>query len=147
MNFQRRWLLGLLAAAAATVVIPACSSSAPKDSCGTTHQMLDYNKSQTAAIGAKSDPEAGTQASTVDYQQWADQLKKYAGQISTPQTAGQHAQKAADLAGQTVTLVQQARNANSEPLEAQPPQWVQQYSDVQVQLNRELLALKDACPA
>ena len=133
-----------MAAAVATLVIQGCSSTKTDDSCGTARDMINYNKTQTEAIAAKSDPATGTEAGVADYQQWADQLKNYAGKTSGAQAT--HAQKVADLAGQTVTLVQQARSNNSDPLVAQPPEWVQKYSDTQIQFQRELSALKDSCP-
>lgn len=150
MAISRRgwlWIGGVVAVAVAVVValvvfLPNRSNS----DCATVRSMIDYNRSQSHAIGAASDAEKGTEASVGDYQKWADQMQKYAAQIKDPALAD-HAHRLADLATKTVSVVQQARSDDSGPLAPTPPPWAKTYAEMQTQSHTELVALNAACPA
>jgi hypothetical protein len=149
MTARRWWLGGFAVAATAAVVVVAFVWVLPTRSasdCTTVRELVDYNRAHNEKVTAQSDPNVPTETSLSDYEVWAAKMRDYADKISDPRLAP-HAQKVADLAGQTVTIVQQARDDSAQAPTSGPPSWVQKYAKTNVQYRNELTALEKACPA
>lgn len=115
--------------------------------CTTVRAMIDYNTAQTKQLGAAFNPEAGTQPSVTDYQNWSDHMGSYATSIHQPDLAA-HATRLADQTRQLVALVAQARSDTTVPADPQaPPPWANAYNQLVKQTHTELVALDNACPA
>lgn len=150
---RTRWaLLGaaivvVVAAIIGTVV--AIRSTAPQHQtdCDVAREMISYNKTQSQLLAAAFSPDQDHEANIGDYQTWADQLRRYATQISAPNIAPT-AGRLADEADQLVGLVKQARADHSVPADPDtPPPWAKPYADLNTQFHANLVALDQACPA
>ena len=149
---RMRWvLLGATVVVAAAIIgtVVAMRTSAPhqKTDCDIAREMIGYNKTQSQLLATAFTPNQDHEASVGDYQNWADQLRRYAGQITAPNLAPP-AGRLADEADQLVGLVKQARADHSAPADpAAPPPWAKPYADLNAQFHANLVALDQACPA
>lgn len=149
---RMRWaLLGaaiiVVAAVIGTVVVMRSSAPHHQTDCDVAREMVSYNKTQSQLLANAFAPDQDHQASIGDYQTWADQLRRYASQITAPNLAPP-AGGLADAADQLVGLVKAARTDQSVPADpgAQPP-WAKPYADLNAQFHGNLVALDQACPA
>jgi hypothetical protein len=143
------WLIGLITnvviAATAAWWLTTLHHSNPD--CQTARAMIDYNKSQDQLLANAFNPEAGTQPSLGDYQNWANHLHDFAARITAPELAS-HAHKLADDAERMVTLVTQARADTSVLADpSAPPPWAQPYSELAEDFHSQLIALDESCVA
>lgn len=151
---RRTWSLGILAAVIAIAIAGTTAwlvahqhHASRSPDCATVRAMIDYNTAQGKQLGAAFNPDAGTQPSVSDYQNWADHMSAYASSIHQPDLAA-HATRLADQTHQMVGLVAQARNDKTVPADPQaPPPWAHAYADLTKQTHTELTALNNACPA
>jgi hypothetical protein len=108
--------------------------------------MIDYNRSQSALLESRFDPEEGTEAIVADYQIWANHMQQLAADVTDPDLAP-HAHQLAALATETVKVVQEARRDTSGVLDTGPPPWAKTYGSMAKQFHNELQNLNSACPA
>lgn len=141
-----RGTLLTVAISAALISAVACSTDHPASDCENVQQMIAYNRSHTEKIAAESDAENPSETPISDYSAWAAKMGEYASHIANPDLAA-HAEKAADLAGQSVSIVEEARNDSNQPTRSGPPPWVKRYAEIDSQFRAELESLRTACPA
>ncbi|MGX9788712.1 hypothetical protein [Mycobacterium sp. MMS18-G62] len=145
---RRRWWIGGGVIAAALIVIAVLTvvflANNRTPDCTTVRSMITYNDQFNQGI--ESATAANTQPSVEDYQNWASQLEKYAGEIHD-QSLAQHANAMADLATRTVSVVKQFRSdpQTDEAPPSAPPQYAKDYAQLGQEFNTNLVALEDAC--
>jgi hypothetical protein len=148
MTRRRWWTVAaviVLAASVAAVfmwILPDRSTS----DCEVVHQLVDYNQKHNEAIRAQSDPNGVTEASMSDYTAWASRLRAYAESIRDPGLSSR-ANHVAALADQTVTIVGQAREVDTQVPTSSPPPWVRRYADLNAMFKTEISAMARACSA
>lgn len=149
---RMRWVLlgaAIVVAAAIIGTVVAMRSGGPhhQSDCDVAREMISYNKTQSQLLAAAFNPDQDHEAGIGDYQAWADQLRRYATQITAPNLAPP-AGRLADEADQLVGLVKQSRADRSAPADpATPPPWAKPYADLNTQFHANLVALDQACPA
>jgi hypothetical protein len=147
MMARRWWLFGAAAAAvviaAALLFVWALPQNAGSD-CASVHELVDFNRAHHEAVTAQSEMNENVEIPLSDYQDWASRIHEFAADISDPQLAP-HARKVSDLAEQTVEIVKRARTDNTPPTAPGPPAWVQDYAKMNVEFDREMSALEQAC--
>jgi hypothetical protein len=149
---RKRWaLLGaaivVVAAGIGTVVVMRSSAPPHQTDCDVAREMISYNRTQSQLLAAAFTPDQDHEAGIGDYQTWADQLRRYATQITAPALAPP-ASRLADEADQLVGLVKQARTDHPVPADpGAPPPWAKPYADLNAQFHTNLVALDQACPA
>ena len=150
MTGRRWWLAGVgtvvLIVAAVVVVFVWVLPTDQDSDCTTVRELIAFNEAHNEKVTTQSDPNDPTETSLSDYEAWAAQMRNYAEEISEPQLAP-HADKVADLASQTVTIVQEARDDSAQAPPSGPPAWVQEYAQANLQYRNELAALEKGCPA
>lgn len=147
----------VVGAAIAVVIVAAVLSvvvdNGQSDSCRAVGDLFEFNDSQTEllrsrthipAAGSYDEPSAPT---ADDYAEWAQGLKKHAAGVTDPELA-KHARRVAELANQTVGVVEQFRGESStrDLLDRDLPSSVEKYSEVTANFKDEMQALEEACP-
>ena len=122
-------------------------------SCHGVAELVGFDRSQQDYLESRMHiPAAGSYEefsapSDADYQNWVDGLERRAREVTAPELAP-HARRAADLAGQLITLMHQVRSEGSaqDPFDTELPPSAQAYAKVGTLFNTEMTTLKDACP-
>ncbi|GAC1407693.1 MAG: hypothetical protein NVS4B6_21100 [Mycobacterium sp.] len=148
---RMRWaLLGgpiVVAAVIWTAVAMRPGAAHHPTDCDVAREMIGYNKTQNQLLAAAFTPDQDHQARIGDYQTWANELRRYATQITAPNLAPP-ASRVAEEADRLVDLVKQARADHSVPADPEtPPPWAKPYADLNAQFHANLVALDQACPA
>jgi len=128
----------------ATVLFVWVLSQKEGSDCASVRELVDFNRVHDEAVTAQSEKNEPVELPLSDYQDWASHVREYAADISDPQLAP-HARKVSDLAEQTVEIVKRARADNTSPTAPGPPAWVQDYAKMNVEFEREMSALEQAC--
>ena len=91
MNLDRRWwiAIGVVVVVLVALVVSRTVFRPPPEECGPVQELLDFNRSQSAAIESKfadsqGIPDASEEAA---YQAWADGLADRAQNVSSPELA------------------------------------------------------------
>lgn len=149
MTTRWKWCIAAIVVAvvaAGVGTIAWFSTDRSVSDCETVQQMIAYNRSHSERIAAQSDAENPEETSLSDYSSWATEMHTYASKISDRNLAA-HAKRAADLAEQSVTIVEESRDeSNSTPLTTPPP-WVRKYAEIDAEFRAEVESLSTACPA
>ena len=150
MSRRAWWITGAAVVVAICVAVAVWAFVLPKGSqsdCSTVRAMIAYNKQHNEVIKSKTDLDAGKVPAVSDYREWAVHLRNLADQVRDPQlSTGAH--KLADLADETVGVVQRSRSdTTGGPSDAAPPQWAQDAARVNQEFVAEQVDLDKACPA
>jgi len=147
MSTRRWWLV--VAALATTVVVALAvvwlTRPATSD-CQTVREILSSNDDHSSMVARNTDGETPAETSESDYQTWAAHLGELADEVTEPDLA-EHANRVADLADQTVSVVRQARDDVNRQPETTPPPWVSDYAKLNAKFADELHLLGQRCPA
>lgn len=144
---RRWWIIGaVVLVTVSTVVVIFLVRAGGQSDCETVRELLDYNKSQSKQIAGPSEPTMQQEAGIGDYEEWAQQVERYAARITDPALEG-HAQRFADLANETVAVVKEARAETQQSLDRGVPGWVEDYANIEAETRTELGALDSKCPA
>lgn len=148
MHITRRWwILGLIVLVAASAIVAVLVVSKPGDklnACDKVRALLNFNREHNREIAEQS-TSADQDVSLSIYRDWADQIQKYATEIEDPDLS-QHAQQFAELARETVSIVQRAREETQSSRDMGVPDWVEDYSAVESESRSEIAALESKCP-
>ncbi len=143
-------MVGVAVVALAVAVVVLRAQSNP---CRAVDELVAFNQSQlallqsrthTPAAGSRDEPSAPSES---DYQAWAEGMQQHAAEVTKPELA-EHAQRAAELAEQTVVVIRKFRSESSsrDVLNVEPPPSAKAYGEVTTELRGELQALESACP-
>lgn len=155
-----RWLLGLdrswkiaIAVALAVVIgvlVWQVKFRGPTPGCEPVLDILSYNKSQAQLIDSKTDKNSGgvpTIAQESAYRAWADGLAERAQKVNRGDLAA-HSVQLATLASEFVGKLDDLRIAmQGKPAGGQPPTEYYQANFISSQIDEQIAALKQACPA
>ncbi|MFA5711631.1 hypothetical protein [Mycolicibacterium sp.] len=145
MSRRWRWVIAavvaVVAVAAAAWLVVARTGGG--NDCATAREMIAFNQQHNATVDAQAN--AGQESPQTGYEHWADHLSDLAGSIDDPELA-EHAQRAAELAHQTVALNPALLDELSGPETSLGPT-AHEYAELSRQFGEELTALGQACPA
>ncbi len=149
MNLDRRWwiAIGVVVVVLVGLVVSRTFLRSPPEECGPVQELLDFNRSQSAAIESKfadsqGIPDASEEAA---YQAWADGLADRAQNVSSPElarTAGQVASLADEFVSEMATVRAQA---DARAPGAPAPPAVYELAGLNEMITRKLAELSDAC--
>lgn len=149
MTTRWKWCVAAIATAVVAVgvgTIAWFSADRPVSDCETVQQMIAYNRAHSEKIATQSDPENPTETPLSDYSSWATEMHTYASKIADKDLAAR-AEKAADLADRSVSIVEESRNESNQAPLSSPPPWVQKYAEIDAEFRAEVDSLRAACPA
>ncbi|WP_157975509.1 hypothetical protein [Mycolicibacterium smegmatis] len=148
MHITRRWwilsFIVLVSASAIVAVLAVSKSGDQLNDCDKVRALLNFNRDHNKEIAEES-TSADHEVDLSVYRDWADQVQKYATEIEDPDLS-QHADQFAELARETVSIVQRAREETQSSQDMGVPSWVEDYSAVESKSRSELAALESRCP-
>ncbi len=143
MSARRWWLVVAALATTVVVALAVVWLTRPSTSdCATVREILSYNDDHSSMVARNTDGETPES----DYQAWAAHLGELADEVTEPDLA-EHANRVADLADQTVSVVRQARDDVTRQPETAPPPWVSDYAKLNAEFATEVHLLGQRCPA
>lgn len=152
----RALLISIAAVTAVVLVVAALTAIAnggQSNGCRAVGELLRFNDSQMELMRSRTHiPSAGSydepSAPTVgDYKAWADGMKRHAAEVTEPGLTT-HAQRAAELAKQSVLAIEQFRSESDtrDLLDMSLPPSAESYAQVTAELDEQMQALEEACP-
>ncbi len=149
MNLDRRWwiAIGVVVVVLVALVVSRTVLRPPPEECGPVQELLDFNRSQSAAIESKFADSQGIPSPSEEaaYQAWADGLADRAQNVSSPDLAlmaGQVAGLADEFVRKLATLRAQA---DARAPGAPAPPAVYELAGLNEMITRKLAELSDAC--
>jgi hypothetical protein len=151
---RRRVLVLLCAVAAAAAMVVAWRVDEKAQPCWTVRQFIDYNRDAQASLKAKTHfPAAGVQGdeptvpTDADYQAWLEGLQQHANRVTAPGLS-EHAHRAAQLARQFMTVMNQANDeiGKQDFLDPHLPPSAKTAATINREFDAEESYLAHACP-
>jgi len=153
LELERRWKIVIavvLVAVAAMWIVRQTVFNTPSEDCKPVIDILNYNKAQAQLIDSKTDKDKGgvpNVAQETAYRAWADGLADRAQKVSRGDLAV-HAVQLATLASEFTGKLDDLRIAMAGHAPgSQPPAEYYQANFLSVQIDEQIAALKQACPA
>lgn len=147
-RLNRWWLIGVIVGVVAIIVgvlAVTLTSSRDHSDCSTVRAMIEYNTEYNASIEESveaGDPEG---SSLPRYQEWAARLQRYADEIHDSNLA-RHSDTLAQLADETVGVVEARRADPAQGEATEMPQHAQDYARIAEEFQDSIATLDQACP-
>jgi hypothetical protein len=151
---HRRVLVFICAVAAAAAMVVAWRVDEKAQPCWTVRQFIDYNRDARASLKAKThfapagvQGEEDTVPTDADYQAWLQGLQQHADRVTAPGLS-EHAHRAAQLARQFMTVMNQANDEieKQDFLHPHLPPSAKTAATINREFGAEISTLEHACP-
>lgn len=152
LGLDRSWKIGIAVALAVVIGLLVWQTKfrGPTPDCQPVVDIMNYNKAQAQLIESKTDKNsngAPTVAQETAYRAWADGLAERSQKVTRADLAA-HAVQLATLSSEFVGKLDDLRIAmQGKPAGAQPPAEYYQANFISSQIDDQIAALKQACPA